>query len=43
MHNNQLWEIMKLEGVHTGVSLMILQDHNKLRYWMIAQSIHEII
>jgi len=28
---NQLWEIMKLEGVHTCVSPMISQDHNKLR------------
>jgi len=27
---NQLWEIMKLKGVHTCVSLMISQDHNKL-------------
>ena len=40
---NQLWEIMKLEGVHTCASPMISQDHNKLGYQMIAQSIHEII
>jgi len=40
---NQLWEIMKLEGVHTRVSAMISQYHNKLGHQMIAQSIHEII
>jgi len=40
---NQLWEIMKLEGVHTCVSSMISKDHNKLGHRMIAQSIHEII
>jgi len=34
---------MKLEGVHTCVSPMISQDHNKLGSQMIAQSIHEII
>jgi len=34
---------MKLEGVHTCVSPMISQDHNKLGSRMIAQSIHEII
>jgi len=34
---------MKLESVHTCVSPMISQDHNKLGSRMIAQSIHEII
>jgi len=34
---------MKLEGVQTCVSPMILQDHNKLSSRMIAQNIHEII
>jgi len=40
---NQLWEILKLEGVHTCVSPTISQDHNKLGHRMIARSIHEII